>query len=534
MEELETLRESLKHLRKIKMQGILIRTHAQIIEEDEKPTKYFCNLEKNTYSSKIIPKIEKDDGTFIKDQNTILEETKLFYQTLYSSRDSGLSDIDLETELSGYTIPKLSTDESSNIEGLITYEQAFLSLRNMKNNKSPGTDGFSADFFKVFWGQIGHFVVRSINYGYFHKELSTTQKQGIITCIPKENKSRYQIKNYRPISLLNTIYKIASGAIANRLKTTLNKLINNDQTGFIAGRYVGENTRLLYDVMQYAEENNLPGLLLLVDFEKAFDSLSWKFINKVMDFFGFGNSIISWIHVLYKNASLAVTQGGNISSFFNIGRGCRQGDPLSPYIFILCSEILAIKIRNNKNIKGININNTEFKISQYADDTSAILDGSDSSLHQTLNELSDFAKISGLRVNFDKTQVVWIGIKKYSSQTIKTKWKLNWGKTDFKLLGIHFHIDLDKMNIINYNNEIVNIKKLVKLWKRRYLTPLGKITVVKTLLIPILNHLFISLPNPSENVIKELNTIFYDFIWSGIAKIKQTVVVKQYMDGGLK
>ena len=223
--------------------------------------------------------------------------------------------------------------------------------------------------------------------------------------------------------------------------------------------------------MQYAEDNNLPGLLLLVDFEKAFDSLSWSFINKVMKFFGFGNSIISWIHVLYKNASLAVTQGGNISSFFNIGRGCRQGDPLSPYIFILCSEILAIKIRNNKKIKGININNTEFKISQYADDTSAILDGSDSSLHQTLNELSDFAKISGLRVNFDKTQVVWIGIKKYSSQTIKTKWKLNWGRPDFKLLGIHFHVDLDKINKINYNEKIIKIKNIIKLWKRRYLTP---------------------------------------------------------------
>ena len=92
-----------------------------------------------------------------------------------------------------------------------------------------------------------------------------------------------------------------------------------------------------------------------------------------MTFFGFGHSIIKWVKVLYKNAMLAVTQGGNISSFFNIGRGCRQGDPLSPYLFILCSEILAIRIRNNNNIKGIKINNIEFKLSQYADDISAII-----------------------------------------------------------------------------------------------------------------------------------------------------------------
>ena len=363
IEKLDHLKDSLRNIRKNKMQGILIRSRAQLIEDDEKPTKYFCNLESHNYINKIIPKIEKEDGTFIKDQDQVLNEAKLFYEKLYSSRDSELLDINIETELDGYSVPKLNNEESTSMEGLLNYEEMAFSLKSMSNNRSPGTDGFSADFFKVFWQYIGHFVIRSINYGFKNDELSITQKQGIITCIPKENKSRFQVKNYRPISLLNCTYKIASGAIANRIKTTLNKLINKDQTGFIAGRYVGENTRILYDIMHYAEENNLAGLLLLVDFEKAFDSLSWNFIHKVMRFFGFGHSIIKWVKILYKNATLSVIQGGNLSSFFNIGRGCRQGDPLSPYIFILCSEILAIKIRNNKNIKGIKVNGTEFKLS---------------------------------------------------------------------------------------------------------------------------------------------------------------------------
>ena len=111
--------------------------------------------------------------------------------------------------------------------------------------------------------------------------------------------------------------------------------------------------------MQITEEKSLTGLLLLIDFEKAFDSISWKSINKVLKYFGFEDSIISWVNLFYKTAMLSVNQGGNLSSFFHIGRGCRQGDPLSPYIFILCSEILAIKIRNNKNIKGITIGKTE-------------------------------------------------------------------------------------------------------------------------------------------------------------------------------
>ena len=127
-------------------------------------------------------------------------------------------------------------------------------------------------------------------------------------------------------------------------------------------------------------------------------------VHKVLELFGFGDSLISWIKVLNKNAKLAVNQGGNLSPFFYIGRGCRQGDPVSTSIFVLCAEILALLIRSNKNIKGIFINNKEYKLSQYADDTSVILDGSENSLRETLNVLHDFSIISGLKVNFDKTR----------------------------------------------------------------------------------------------------------------------------------
>ena len=223
------------------------------------------------------------------------------------------------------------------------------------------------------------------------------------------------------MTLLDVVYKIASGAIANRLKLVLDELIDKDQTGFIKGRFIGENTRLIYAIMSFTEQNDIPGLLVLIDFEKAFDSVSWSFIQKVLKFLNFGPSICRWIETLYNNITSSVIQCGHMSEFFNIGRGCRQGDPLSPYIFILCAEFLAVKIRHNKNIKGIHINGTEFKISQYADDTSLFLDGSTESLNQTLWELECFANISGLKINFDKTQVVWIGSKKFSTSAIKTK-----------------------------------------------------------------------------------------------------------------
>ena len=152
------------------------------------------------------------------------------------------------------------------------------------------------------------FVVNSINFGSLLGELSVTQKQGIITCLPKDNKPRHFLKNWRPIALLNTAYKIGSGVIASRLNRHLGKLIDLDQTGFISGRYIGDNIRLIYDMLQFTEENDIPGLLLLIDFEKAFDSISWDFLLSVLKFFNFGESIINWVKVFYNNISSAVIQ----------------------------------------------------------------------------------------------------------------------------------------------------------------------------------------------------------------------------------
>ena len=274
--------------------------------------------------------------------------------------------------------------------------------------------------------------------------------------------------------------------------------------------------------------------MLLLDFEKAFDSLSWSFINKALNFLNFGQSLIHWIETFYKNISSAIVQCGYLSAFFSIGRGCWQGDPLSPYLFILCAEFLSSVIRQIKKIKGIYINDTEFKVSQFADDTSIFLNGSYDSLSNTLYELEIFTKISGLKINFDKTQVIWIGPKKYSTEAIKTKWKLSWGNNSFKILGINFNVKLDRMEKENYNAKIQRLENIIKQWKRRSLTPLGKITIIKTFMISAFNHLFIMLPNPSQNIIEHINKIMFNFLWNNkTSKIKESTVLQEYCEGGL-
>ena len=220
--------------------------------------------------------------------------------------------------------------------------------------------------------------------------------------------------------------------------------------------------------------------------------------------------------------------------FFRVVRGCRQGDPISPYIFILCAEILSIILRNNKNIKGITINQQEHLLSQYADDTSVILDGTRLSLESTIKDLNFYASISGLNLNFTKTQIIWIGNQKYSDAIYETNSNLQWGITKFNLLGIEFDVDLNKITKLNFDKKLVKLKSLISNWKRRILSPIGRITIVKTLLISQMNLLFIALPNPDENFIKKLNTILYEFIWkSKTDRVKRDVMIKEHFDGGL-
>ena len=222
----------------------------------------------------------------------------------------------------------------------------------------------------------------------------------------------------------------------------------------------------------------------------------------------FGDSIKRWVNVFYNDIQSCVIQNGFLSEPFTVKRGCRQGDPLSPYIFLLCAEILSRLFKANKDIKGMKIEGTEYLLSQFADDTTVLLDGTENSLNEALNILSKFAIASGLKLNSTKTRVVWIGSKKFSGETFNHRLKLDWNQTDFIILGIKFSCNLDTVVDINYSMKYIEIAKEMKRWSKRILTPLGRLTILKTLLISKFNHLIIALPNPSANTISKLNKIF--------------------------
>ena len=221
------------------------------------------------------------------------------------------------------------------------------------------------------------------------------------------------------------------------MKHILPNIIHHNQSGYILGRNINENIRSILDIMEYTKAKNLPGPLLFIDFEKAFDSLEWDFLEKCLKQFNFGPDFIRWVNVFYSDIQSCVINSGLYSQYFRIERGVSQGDLLSPYLFVIAVEILAIAIRNQENIKGITIDGIETKLSQVADYTTAVLSDLDSA-KALFTLLEVFEKASGLKLNVTKTEAMWIGsLQNSGDEPLGVKWK-----TCIKFLGIFITYDV--------------------------------------------------------------------------------------------
>ena len=247
--------------------GILLRSKAQWIEEGEKNTKYFINLEKRNYDRKYIKTLITDNGKEITNQKDIVKEQMNFYVKLYATKHLQQDTGDyIKTE----NLPKLDNDLKETCELPLSIEECGVALSKLQNNKSPGSDGLTTNFYKFFWIDLKDILFKSYIHSYNNGSLSTYQKIGILSLAPKEGKDLRLLKNWRPITLLTTDYKILTKALAMRLQKTLTSLIDTDQVGYISGRYIGQNIRTIFDLMSLTEDFNLEAYITQVDFEKAF------------------------------------------------------------------------------------------------------------------------------------------------------------------------------------------------------------------------------------------------------------------------
>jgi len=282
------------------------------------------------------------------------------------------------------------------MQGKLLCAERYKALLMFPNGKSPGKDGLTAEFYKGFWNLLGQQLTDSLNFSFEHGELSNSQKQAIIRLIDKKDRDRRYTKNWRPISLLNVDVKIASKALVLRLEKVLPEIIDGDQYAYVKGRTMFDAVRTIDGVMEYTKLKQLPGIMIAFDFEKAFDSLGWSFLFKALKSFNFGESFIKWVSALYSNKSSCILNNGFSTQMFEVRRGVRQGDPLSVYLCIITLELLLVKIRSDKDIKGITVENKEIILAVFADDLTTFLQGVNSfeRLSITLDRFEIYALVS--------------------------------------------------------------------------------------------------------------------------------------------
>ena len=212
-----------------------IRSKVRWHEFGERSSKYFLNLEKRNYENKFITRLTKDDESCLTDPKEVLEEQRRFYSTLYSSQNPRVNDPRFNLLFTGDMIKTLDNEQKESCEGLLTVEECKEALKNFSKNKSPGTDGLTAEFYSFFGDLLSDTMVNNFNYGFQKGKLTVSQRQSTIRLIQKKDKDLSRLKNWRPISLLNLDYKIATKALALRLKKVLPSIINDAQTGYLYG-----------------------------------------------------------------------------------------------------------------------------------------------------------------------------------------------------------------------------------------------------------------------------------------------------------
>ena len=528
--ELQRARSRLKKVMLIKTKGAILRSKVRWHEQGERNTKYFYGLEKRHHDIKTVSKLKVGEHSYIEDQFKILEEEKKFYESLYRSNNINDKTFKNSPFFNPENVTALTEEERKACEGLVNEEECTNALKDFSNNKTPGTDGLPAEFYRFFWPDICFDLLASFNYAFQHGTLSISQRRGIISLIPKKNKDKTILENLRPISLLNVDYKILTKVIAKRIEKVLPTLINPDQTGYVKGRYIGENVRLIYDLLDYTDKLNKKGIAIFLDFKKAFDSIEWNYLLDTLRLFNFGPDIQNWIKTFYYNVTSCVLNNGHASAFFSLQRGVRQGCPLSGVLFVLGIELLSKTVKSDPTIKGIQVNKHELKISQYADDTTVFVRDLDS-VTSLLRLLNDFNECSGLEINTTKSEAMWLGEWKDRSDE---PFGLKWPKEPINALGVFFSYNQASADRLNFGEKILNLEKTLNTWKRRNLTLYGKINIVKTLGISKLIYSASVLP-VSDHYIQEINKLIFNFIWAGKPpKIKRNTIIGEKKDGGLK
>ena len=404
----------------------------------------------------------------------------------------------------------------------------------MQGSKTPGPDGFTAEFLKVFSKLISPVLLEAFNEAFAAKTLPPTFYQASISVLLKEGKDPKEPGSYRPISLLNVDTKLLAKMLATRLEGVLPAIISPDQTGFIKNRFLFSNIRRLYNVLYSpGPAPQRPEVLLSLDAEKAFDRVEWDFLFTVLKRFGFGDKFITWVKLLYQCPLASVLTNSFRSHYFPLCRGTRQGCPLSPLLFALSIEPLAIALRSLENYEGIHRGGIENRVSLYADDLLLYVTNPHSSLPNIMSILKEYGEVSGYKLNYSKSELFPINKPAQSLSYSHFPFKIT--TNSFRHLGVVVTRRIAGLFAANFKPLLERTIHDLERWSHLHITLAGRTNAIKMNVLPKFLFLFQTiLIVIRRSFFTTLDKIISSFIWNKKrSRIRNAFLQRPKPDGGM-
>ena len=504
----------------------------------DKCTKEFFEHHMGTRRPITINQLQEGDN-ILTSQKDIEAHILSFYEKLYTKDEEVESNFSAREDCFQFIRPTVTAEHNAELMRPLTMEEVTETIKQLPTGKAPGVDSIPAEFYHELWEDIEvdifNFVSESMNLCFLTEELNISK----ITLLPK-SEDRLRIQNYRPISLLNTLYKVVAKIYANRMKPLLHNWILPSQTGFVPNRCILDNIFLAFEAIAWARESQQDLSMLLLDFEKAYDRVNWTFLREVMERMGFHSQWIRQVMSLNDNATASVIVNGDISKTFRLQRSVRQGCPLAPYLFLLTVDVLGQMLQHPEcQVQGLRLpDRTAITNQMFADDTLLLLDGTRDNLDRALSVIHRFGAASGAKLNLHKSVGLWISHRPREWQwgeEAGLKW-LEKGEVT-RYLGYPFGIDIPQKE---KDAKMLNqIRKHLIRWSANKLSLAGRIMVSNQVVLSSIWYLA-SCTDLSGKSLKLARAAVRNYIWSGKrdararARVKWSTAVLPIVRGGVK